>query len=242
VNVRTLRSGPVLGLFLQVVLLADLAATVGLGAVGWLIGIGYGIVTCVALTWALNRAGAATLGPADRVTLTRATLVGAVAALTVDTLGDDPPVRVVVALTIVALALDAVDGQVARRTGTASELGARFDMEVDASLLVVLGVFATPTFGAWVLVIGLMRYAFVAAMWVLPWMRATLPPRYWRKVVAAVQGIALVCAAADVLPRSVTTLGLAASLALLVESFSRDVWWLWDHRFQPATIMERLRT
>ena len=41
-----------------------------------------------------------------------------------------------------ALALDGVDGQVARRTGTASELGARFDMEVDAFLILVLSVAA----------------------------------------------------------------------------------------------------
>ena len=40
----------------------------------------------------------------------------------------------------VALALDGVDGQVARRTGTVSALGARFDMEVDAFLVLVLSV------------------------------------------------------------------------------------------------------
>ena len=41
----------------------------------------------------------------------------------------------------------------------------------------------------------LLRYAFVAAGWVLPWMAATLPPRYWRKVVTAVAGIGLTIAA-----------------------------------------------
>ncbi len=39
-----------------------------------------------------------------------------------------------VALASAALVLDAVDGQVARRTGTATALGARFDGEVDAFL------------------------------------------------------------------------------------------------------------
>ena len=40
--------------------------------------------------------------------------------------------------------LDAVDGQVARRTGTVSALGARFDMEVDAFLILVLSVYVAP--------------------------------------------------------------------------------------------------
>ena len=43
-------------------------------------------------------------------------------------------------LSSVALALDGVDGQVARRTRTVSALGARFDMEVDAFLVLVLSV------------------------------------------------------------------------------------------------------
>ena len=56
------------------------------------------------------------------------------------------------------------------------------------------------------------------------------PPRYWRKVVAAVQGIVLTVAAADVAPRPVAIVAVAGALALLVESFGRDVWWLWRHR------------
>ncbi|NJC70544.1 CDP-alcohol phosphatidyltransferase family protein [Planosporangium thailandense] len=219
--------------------------TVGLGATGWLTGVGYGLVVCAALTRGLSRAGAGALGPADRVTLTRATLVGGVAALTADSVMADSlttgsivrqaPVGMLVALAAVALVLDAVDGRVARRTGTVSALGARFDMEIDAFLLLVLGAYVTPSMGAWVLSIGAMRYAFVAASWVLPWMRGTLPPRYWRKVVAATQGVVLVVAAADALPRPVTAAVLVASLALLVESFGRDVAWLWRHRtVRPA--------
>jgi hypothetical protein len=90
--------------------------------------------------------------------------------------------------------------------------------------------------GGWVLAIGGMRYAFVAATWVLPWMRAAaLPPRFWRKVVAATQGVVLVSATANVLPRPLVAVALAASLVLLVESFGRDVRWLWRHRAaQPA--------
>jgi len=227
--VHTVRSGPLVGLFAQVVLLIGLAGTVGLGAAGWLAGLAYGAVTCAALALALRRSGDGALRPANRVTLARATLVGAVAAL----VADSGPVRVLVGLAVAALVLDFVDGQVARRTGTVSPLGARFDMEVDASLILVLSVQDARHFGAWVLAIGLMRYAFVVATWVLPWLRAPVPPRYWRKVVAAVQGIVLVVAAAGVLPAPLMTAALLAALALLVESFGRDVVWLWQRRFQP---------
>jgi phosphatidylglycerophosphate synthase len=232
--VPTVRTGPVIGLIVQVVLLACLAGKVGLDGAGWLAGITYGTITCAALTWGLHRSGADRLGPADWVTLARATLVGGVAALTVDSFDRPVPVVLLVTLTIVALLLDGVDGQVARRTGTVSALGARFDMEVDASLILVLGAYVMRPFGGWVLTLGLMRYAFVVAIWVLPWMRGTLPPRFWRKVVAATQGVVLVTATAHVLPRSLILTALVAALILLVESFGRDVVWLWVHR--PATV------
>ncbi len=234
---QTVRTGPAVGLAGQAAALVALAWTVGLGGAGWLAGLGFGLVTCAALTRGLRRAGAAALGPADRVTLARATLVGAVAALTADSFERDAPVGALVALASVALLLDAVDGAVARRTGTASALGARFDMEVDAFLLLVLSVYAAGPagpVGPWVLVIGAMRYAFVAAGRVAPWLRGRLPPRFWRKVVAATQGIVLAVAAAGVLPRTLVAAALASSLALLVESFGRDVLWLWRHRLDEA--------
>lgn len=224
------RTGPVIGLVGQVALFAALAQTVGLGVAGWLAGLGYGLITCAALTRGLRRSGRPALGQADRVTLIRAALVGGVAALTVDSFGRHAPVPVLVALATVALVLDAVDGRVARRTGTASAFGARFDMEVDALLILVLSVYAAGPVGGWVLAIGAMRYAYVAAAWTLPWLRGPLPPRYWRKVVAATQGVVLVFAAADIPPRPLLSAALAASLALLIESFGRDVGWLWYHR------------
>lgn len=232
--VSTVRTGPVIGLIVQVVLLAGLGGTVGLGRVGWLAGIGYGALTCIALTRGMRRSGAGRLGPADRVTLARATLVGCVASLSLDSFHRHVPVEVMVTLAIVALGLDAIDGQVARRTGTASALGARFDMEVDASLHLVLSVYIMRPIGGWVLTIGMMRYVFVVATWILPWLRGSVPPRYWRKVVAATQGVVLVVAVADVLPRPVTAAALAASLALLIESFGRDVLWLRHHSPRPA--------
>jgi hypothetical protein len=54
-----------------------------------------------------------------------------------------------------------------------------------------------------------------------------VPPRYWCKVVAAVQGIVLVTAATGLLPRLVVVLALVVVAALLAESFGREAWRLW---------------
>jgi phosphatidylglycerophosphate synthase len=220
--VTVVRGGPIVGLVGQAVLLAAVAATVGLTVNGALIGLGFALVLAGLLP--------ARLGPADLVTLARTVLVGAITAIVTDSLDHHMPAGPLVALAAVALVLDGVDGAVARRTRTESSFGARFDMEVDAFLILVMSIYVAPILGAWVLAIGAMRYVFVAATWVLPWMRSALPPRWWRKVVAAGQGIALTVAAAGLLPTPVSGAIVAAALALLVESFGRDVWWLWRRR------------
>jgi phosphatidylglycerophosphate synthase len=228
--VGAVRAGPMTGLIAQAVVLAILATAVGLDVGGWVTGAAYALVTAALLTLGMSRSGVAAFGPADWVTLARAALVGCVAALTAASFHRTPPAYLLLSLAAVALLLDAVDGQVARRTGTASGFGARFDMEVDAFLILVLSVYVARSMGAWVLAIGAMRYAFAAASWALPWMRGQLPPRYWRKVVAAVQGVVLAVAAADVLPTPLMVFALAAALALLIESFGRDILWLWRNR------------
>src|SRR5687767_7356864 len=67
--------------------------------------------------------------------------------------------------------LDLVDGPIARRTGRTSAFGARFDMETDAFLVLTLSVLVWRAghAGPWVILSGLLRYAFVAAGWVVPW-------------------------------------------------------------------------
>jgi len=236
--VRAIRNGPVTGLTAQVLLLAALAGTVGLNDAGWVVGLTCGVVTNALLARGLARHHTDRLGPADRVTLARVTLAGGVAALTADSFGRPAPVRTLLALTAVALVLDAVDGWVARRTATESALGAIFDGEADAFLMLVLSVYVARSAGAWVLAIGTARYAFLVAGWLLPWMSRTLPPRYWRKVVAGTAGVALTLAVPDVLPRLLTNTLLAVSLALLAESFGRDVWWLWRRRHVgPSRVM-----
>ncbi|WP_125039131.1 CDP-alcohol phosphatidyltransferase family protein [Nocardioides sp. LS1] len=209
-----------------VVLLGGLAVTVGLGPVAWSVGLACGVGLLGLLVAAMGRHERPGLMPADRVTLARGLLATAVAALVAEaaTGHDAAHLRItLVALAAIALVLDGVDGPVARRTGTASDFGARFDMEVDAFLILVLSVHVARTSGWWVLGIGLARYAFVAATWVWPWLRASLPRRSWARVVAAVQGVVLAVAAADVLPDRVTLAALVVAAALLAESFGRQV-------------------
>jgi phosphatidylglycerophosphate synthase len=170
------------------------------------------------------------LGPASSVTLLRATFAVGVAALAADSFRRDIPVALLVTLSAVALALDLVDGWVARRTGTATELGARFDGEVDAFLILALSFYVAPECGWWVLAIGAARYLFLAGELLLPWMRAPLPPRRWRKLVAAAQGVVLTVAAAGVLSLALTQALLAAALVLLTASIGECTWWLWRRR------------
>ena len=180
------------------------------------------------------RTAAAALGPADRVTLVRAGLTAGVAVLVADAFVAPAHRAALVTLAVLALVLDGVDGWVARRTGTVSAFGARFDMEVDAFLILVLSVYVARSAGLWVLAIGLARYAFVAAGRALPWLRRPAPPRYWCKVVAVIQGVVLVVVTAAVVPEFAAIAALAVALALLAESFGRETAWLWRHRPQPV--------
>jgi phosphatidylglycerophosphate synthase len=163
--VRAVQAGPATGLIAQVLLLAALAGTVGLSGAGWVVGVTCGVITNATLARGLSHYRSDRLGPADWVTLARATLAVAVAALIADSFDQPTPVTMLVTLTVVALALDAVDGWVARRNRTASTLGARFDGEVDAFLILVLSVYVAQSTGAWVLAIGAARYVFLAAEW-----------------------------------------------------------------------------
>lgn len=216
------------------VLLTVLGAAHGIGPVGWAAGLTCGAALSVAVARSASNGRVEAVGPADLVTLTRATLGCGVAALVADSFVRATEVGILVVLAATALVLDAVDGHVARRTGTASGFGARLDGEADAFLMLVLSVYVARSAGAWVVAIGAVRYLFAMAGWVLPWMRAHLPPRYWRKVVTASAGLALMFAAAEFATMEATYAALAVALALLTESFGRDVWWLWRHRPEDA--------
>ncbi|MBG6107419.1 CDP-alcohol phosphatidyltransferase family protein [Frigoribacterium sp. CG_9.8] len=209
----------------QIQFASTVTAVGGAIFVSLLAALSYLVASNILLVRALRKRPGTRFGQANVVTAARSTLVGVITGIVVLSFFAPVPVWIVLALVVPTLLLDAVDGWVARRTGSASELGARFDMEVDAFLLLVLSAYVSQTLGIWVLSIGLMRYAFVAAGWIFPWLRRRLPFRYWRKVVTAVQGIALSIAITAVLP-VVNAVCVAIALALLIESFGRDALWL----------------
>lgn len=138
-------------------------------------------------------------------------------------------------VTILTSVLDGVDGWLARRSGLASAFGARFDMETDALLIMVLSALAWrwDRAGAWVLACGLMRYAFVAAAWAWRWMAAPLPPSLRRKAVCVVQIVGLAVVVAPVVSPPLSAWLAAVTLAILAWSFALDVRWLAVRKSAP---------
>jgi phosphatidylglycerophosphate synthase len=172
------------------------------------------------------------LGRANRVTLLRGFIVALLAGfLLVPSVYLDHGLWLA-GLIILALGLDGVDGWLARRHGEVSSFGARFDMEVDAALMLVVSAALVlgEQFGPWVLAIGLMRYLFVAAGRILPWIDRPLPDRLRRKLVCVVQVVALIAALLPMLPASLRTAGLALALLALLASFAADLRWLYHQR------------
>jgi phosphatidylglycerophosphate synthase len=75
-----------------------------------------------------------------------------------------------VALVLGLLALDSVDGRVARARGDASAFGAALDMETDALSVLLLSMilWREQLAGPWVLVAGLWRYVYAALVAMVP--------------------------------------------------------------------------
>ena len=172
------------------------------------------------------------LGTANRITLGRATLVLPVAALVFHPrIALDAAYWWIILCSAVAMLLDSLDGPVARWTGTTSAFGARFDMELDAFLVLVLSVLVLQSgkVGPWVLLIGALRYLFVAAGWLWPGLGGQLPESQRRKTVCVVQGIVLLACLAPMTPSVVASAVAAGGLVLLLYSFAVDVAWLVKH-------------
>ena len=167
-------------------------------------------------------------GLANQITTLRAVLVALVAGF----VGEPTNAAVATAAVVTALVatmLDGLDGAAARRTRMASAFGARFDVEIDALLIQVLAllVWRHHKAGAWVLLSGLLRYLFVAAGWIWPWMSRPLPGSVRGKAICVVQIAVLVLALSPLTTPSIAQ-GLAAlGLAALAWSFAVDTRWLW---------------
>jgi len=187
-------------------------------------------VTVMALViWSVTRRHPhGRFGPANQITVVRVVLTAFVLGAAVQR----PTSSLawwIIGLTAFASALDGVDGWLARRTRLHSPFGARFDMEVDALLTLALSllVWRFGKAGAWVLACGLMRYAFVAARRVWPWLGGPLSPTVRGKTVAVLQFVGLGAALVPPVRPPASSAIAALTLAALAWSFGLDIRRLW---------------
>ncbi|MGH7034232.1 MAG: CDP-alcohol phosphatidyltransferase family protein [Stellaceae bacterium] len=133
-----------------------------------------------------------------------------------------------VAAASAALCLDWADGHLARRLGTATGFGARFDMETDAVQILALTalVWSFGQAGAWVLASGLMRYIFAISGCLWPVLALPLPRSKRRQAVCVAQAIALILALAPPIAPVWGSAICLAGLAFLSYSFGLDLAWL----------------
>ena len=152
-----------------VLALAALALSVGLGSALPSAVLGFASLLTFHVVCRPRERRFAGLGVANTLTLLRLLIVF-LASLAFWT---TPPLFAVGAALV--LLLDGVDGWAARRLGEASKFGAYFDMETDAHLILMLCLvlYLAGGLGAWVLLPGALRYAFVVARQ----LRGTQPAR-----------------------------------------------------------------
>jgi CDP-diacylglycerol--glycerol-3-phosphate 3-phosphatidyltransferase len=202
-----------------------------------------GAAVCVKLAFLAvnldrNRpAGAAALRPrlgsANIVTLARGTLLAWLTGFAVVGWRSGPLAVAPVALYAGNVALDGVDGVLARRVGHVSALGARLDAEFDGlGVFVGVGVaVAADLLPTVLLLVGLVKYIYLVAAWLArrhgrP--LGTLPPRASRRPLAALQMLAVTAVLSALLvPAAATLVVIAAGLAYGA-GFARD--WRLRHR------------
>ena len=205
----------------------DLGAWLPLAAVAV-----FAVVMAVALATIERYHPFARFGPANVVTTIRAAVTALVTAMI--GIGPSRPLAAFGAalLGLLVVVLDGVDGRMARRSAMASPFGARFDMEVDALLILALAalVYRHHKAGAWVLASGLLRYGFVAGGMMWAWLRRPLEPSRRRQLVCVIQIAGLLLALAPFVPAPLSTVLAAVALGALGWSFAVDVWWLWTRR------------
>lgn len=191
--------------------------------------VGYGIGIALAFGLLLRGFDHKTLGACNIVTLARFGLAASLLAPLIH-LAVSP--WVVFGLAALALGLDGVDGWLARRHAHSSAFGARFDMEVDAALglILALNAWVAGAAGPLVLLLGIPRYVFAAAGLWLPWLNRALPDSFARKAVCVLQIAALILLQLPVVPSNLGNMLVTVVAAALLWSFGRDVFWLWGRR------------
>ena len=176
-------------------------------------------------------------GAANRVTLLRAGIVALLAGFVGRAELDPDRGWLLASLAGLGLLLDGIDGWLARRHGLASPFGARFDMELDAFLILVLCLclMTIGKVGAWVVAIGALRYVFVLAMRVLPWLARPLPDSLRRKLICVWQVASLLASLSSWIQPELAHMLLGVALLLLIVSFGIDIVWLRRRRFAAAS-------
>ncbi len=137
-------------------------------------------------------------------------------------------------IAIVALLMDGLDGYLARSRNESTAFGARFDMEVDALLALVMSLllWRSQQFGIWILGLGVLRYLFVAAGLYFPALQQPLFPSMRRKTVCVIQVATLAALLTPLINGTLATLLGVSALLCLIASFARDTQWLM--RRQPG--------
>jgi phosphatidylglycerophosphate synthase len=166
-------------------------------------------------------------GLANHITTVRAMIVALLGGALLESAGA-PIMAAATAASLAALLLDGFDGWLARRTRLSSAFGARFDLETDALLILVLSLMAWRfgKAGAWVVWSGALRYAFLAAGALFPWMTRPLYPSRRRQTICVLQVTALIVVVSPFTAPPFSSAIALSSLALLGISFAIDTVWL----------------
>ena len=188
----------------------------------------FGVMMAIAIGFVSDHHPYSQFGPANYVTTIRVMLVALIASL----IGEPAAPLFAMSTAVVVAGLDGFDGWLARRSRMLSDFGARYDMETDAAFVLALSVLAWQygKAGTWVLLSGLMRYFFVAAAWLLPWMGRPLRPTSRGKTICVIQMIGLIMVISPRVAATVSARVAAGALAALSLSFAIDVMGLWRSR------------
>lgn len=156
-------------------------------------------------------------GYANAVTLGR--LAG---VLGIGFLGPHAPAYAVGLVAATIITLDGLDGYLARKHGTESEVGGHLDMETDALHVYVLASLAVALdrLAPWILVIGTMRYSYVVVFAAFRLVERVEPRRMLGKFAAVFVLYAM--AAVFLLPRVVHYPAVVISSLLILYSFGRS--------------------
>ena len=159
-----------------------------------------------------------TFGVANGVTALRGGLLGLLAPAA--SIGPWP----LVALSLLFLSLDGLDGWLARRYDLSSSFGAFFDKETDALFLLLLCGLAAfqGRLPPWILGAGLLRYGFVVVLFLLPTPQKTESRSSIARYVFGVMVAALLVS--FLAPPSLSRPLVAMATAALLASFGRSLW------------------